>query len=361
MGSKGSQDVTTRSEPWTNRGRLVRLSQKAERQFEGDKNPWRPNVYQGDWVAPISDYTRQAQEAMTKVYRPDQIGRIYGGMRDNTNTFQRGAQQLARTGGGMGPTRQYLGRTMRDGGMSGSEDMYGRMMSQDSVYRDLDAMKASALEDAQAQMNSQFGGGLMGGGLMAQEYGRGMADAALQAEYDAYNTAMNRALQAGGQMDAAYNASRGRELQSAGMLGGQFDNMMSRQMAGLNMLPQYNDMMRTDYDWRSGNLDNQANAYLRAGSIDESYAQRLADAERAKFDAMDATGRTGMQNYANFLLGIGGAGSVGTQSGGGPSPIAQGLGGVATGLGTYGALAMNPVTAPYAALGGIATGLGSIF
>ena len=51
----------------------------------------------------------------------------------------------------------------------------------------------------------------------------------------------------------------------------------------------------------------------------------------------------------------------GGQQAGGQSTAGRIAGSALSGLGTYGALAMNPVTAPFAVAGGIVSGLGSLF
>ena len=51
----------------------------------------------------------------------------------------------------------------------------------------------------------------------------------------------------------------------------------------------------------------------------------------------------------------------GGQQAGGKSTVGRIAGSALGGLGTYGALAMNPVTAPFAVAGGIVSGIGSLF
>lgn len=81
----------------------------------------------------------------------------------------------------------------------------------------------------------------------------------------------------------------------------------------------------------------------------------------SQIDAMDEalanSEMQGFQTYLNNVAMLGGMGGQSSQTQPGVSTASKiGAGGL-TGLGTYGMLAANPVTAPFAAIGGIGSGL----
>lgn len=223
--------------------------------------------------------------------------------------------------GGFSDTTQQAHQMMLDRAAGGSPllDTAGGTLTSmmDPNYRtsQLEAVKNNALGAAIPAAVSQFAGSGMTNSTMAMDtVGRAATDAVAPYEYGAFESAQGRALQAAN-MAPAMEAAGYIPSQMVGAVGGQRDAM----------------------------------------------TQAMIDAEMAKYYETENQPLTGLQNYGNLLMGLGGMGGTSSATAPGPS-FGQQLGGAALGgLGTYGMLAANPVTAPFALLGGIGSGLLGLF
>lgn len=186
-------------------------------------------------------------------------------------------------------------------------------LNMDDSYRDFDGIRSSVADDVKANLASMFSGGGMGNSLAQVNAGQGMADALGRLEYDAYNAAQGRKMQA------------------------------------LGMAPTISNMSRAD-----------AGAMMTAGGLEDALAQRQIDADMAEYYEREGADARALQQYATIASGIGGLGSTGTQSAPGQSGISQLAGAGAQGLGTYGALAAAGMANPIAIGGGILAGLAGL-
>jgi hypothetical protein len=95
----------------------------------------------------------------------------------------------------------------------------------------------------------------------------------------------------------------------------------------------------------------------QVGASQDMRAQQGIDANMAQYYEGQNQQMNNLQGYLSNVMGIGGQGGGTTQTTPGVS-TGQQIGGAALGgLGAYGALAANPVTAPFAIAGGVGAGL----
>lgn len=215
---------------------------------------------------------------------------------------QQGMDQIMRTAAGGTP-----GVDAAIGSLTG-------MMGNDNIYRDLDGVRNNLLGSAIPAATAQFSGSGMTNSSAAYDgVGRAASEALAPFEYDAYNTAQNRALSAAGMMPG---------LQQAQYLPGQM-------MSGV-------------------------------GQMQDANKQAQLTSDMQKYYETQGQGNANFQGYLNAMMGLGGLG--GAQTGQQQQPGGGSVGGgILGGLGAYGALAMNPVTAPFAIGGGLLAGLGGMF
>lgn len=193
------------------------------------------------------------------------------------------------------------------------------MMGNDNMYRGMDAVRSNILGSAIPAAASMFSGSGMTNSSTAMEgVGRSAIEALAPFEYGAYENAM------------------GRQLQAAGMVPGmETAAYMPAQMA------------------------------LGMGQLQDQFNQNRADAAAGVFDQNAQRQAQNFNNYLAAVMGLGGMGSTGTQTGRVPG---TGLGaGIMGGLSTYGTLAglTNAAGAPLlssglAAGGGILAGLAGL-
>lgn len=186
------------------------------------------------------------------------------------------------------------------------------MMGNDNMYRGMDEVRSNILGSAIPAATAMFAGSGMTNSSTAQDgVGRAATEALAPFEYGAYENGMNRQLAAAGMMP---------EIEKAGYLpsqmmmgvGGQQDAMRQSQIAAA---------MQRHYEQQG----------QRAGNL------------------------TGFSDMMQRLGGMGG-----TQTGQQPGQGSIG-GGILGGLGSYGALMGNPLTAGFAIPGGILAGLAGMF
>lgn len=211
---------------------------------------------------------------------------------------------------------QDMIRSMAGGGAPLVDSARGtltNMMSGDYQSDLLDRVKQEALGSAIPAAVAQFSGaGMTNSGQAMDTVGRAATEAIAPIEYGAFQAGQNRALQA---------AQMAPSMTAAGYL--------PAQMMG------------------------------QVGAAEDRMAQAEIDARRQFYDEVVNRERNNYQGYLDSILALGGLGGSrsGTSTEPGPSMgqtvASAGLGG----LGTYGALAANPVTAPYALIGGIGSGL----
>jgi len=168
----------------------------------------------------------------------------------------------------------------------------------------LDAVKNNVLGSAIPAAVSMFSGSGMTNSSQAMDtVGRAATQAVAPYEYQAAQDSQNRAMQAAGMAPA---------MDQAGY--------MPAQMIGA------------------------------VGGAQDAMSQSLMDQEKMNY-----------QGYLNSIMGLGGMGGTGAQTSPGASTGQMVGSSLMGGLGTYGALMGNPVTAPFALMGGIGSGMMGLF
>ena len=217
---------------------------------------------------------------------------------------------------GFGDTSQ-MGQDMMIGAAQGpnatssAQGFLGRMMDGGYQSDQLEQVKQNALGSAVPAATAMFSGsGMLNSSQAMDTVGRAAAEAVAPYEYGAFENAQARGLSAAGMAP---------QIDAAGYLPGQ---MMSS-----------------------------------VGAAQDAMRQAEIDAEMAQFYEGANSEAKNLEGYARLALPISGQGGMSSSTQPGPSML-QTMGGSALGgLGTYGALAANPATAPYAMIGGLGAGL----
>lgn len=263
----------------------------------------------------------KGDQKVTQTSNPWKVARPFltDAMRQGEHLFQSGEFSPSYGGdrvAGFGPgtmqaqdmVRQQAGAGAPLVGQAGGT--LSRMMTGDMPA--LDAVKDRALATAIPAATAMFSGAGMTNSTAAMDH---VADAAVRAvapyEYGAHENAAARAMQAAGMAPG---------IDAAGYL-------PSRMMASV-------------------------------GAQEDALAQAMINAEREQF--MEQQPVANFQGYLNSLLPFAGMGGTTSQTQPGQSPASTFLSSGLGGLGTYGALMMNPATAPFAAIGGIGAGLAGL-
>lgn len=347
MGSGGSNTVTT--QPWTPaREPLETLIQDVSRT---PMDVFTPPTYDGPMVGNLSGNTQSAIDMLTNAVNQPWARDIAQRMGGNAMDFMRRVGNMSATGGGQGPASGFYGNQMRTGGGLGAgADVMRRMTDTGRTYRNFDQIRDRVADEAQGRAASMFGGGLMEGGLIAQEAGRGISDAIANVEYDAYSRAEDRALNAAGGLQSAYGNMMDRRFAGAGGRQAQFEGQQGRRMAGMGMMPSAIDTLGSGYQFGTGERERDARLTGSAGAIQDQWNNAFTQGELQRFIMNQNPEMRGLQNYAQMLMGLGGMGGSQTQPG--PSTGSRIAGGLSTGLGIYGALG-GPAGIGLGVLGGL--------
>ena len=267
MGGK-KQTVTQQSSPWKPaQPFLLDAMKKAQGLYKSGKFSAKP--YGGDWLAGFGDATQGAQQGILD---------------------------------------------MAAGGAPGTEAARNAMMEMLSggANPNLAAVKQNALGSAIPAAASMFSGsGLTNSSVAMDGVGRAAMDAVAPYEYQAYDSAQNRAMQAAG------------------------------------MLPQLDQAMYNPFLMQS-----------QVGAQQDQMAQAEIDAKMKKYYEGQGQAAANFQPYLNAIMGLGGMGSSGSTT----SPVqGTGLGpAVMGGLGMYGTLAGAGLSGGLSGLGGILAGLAGL-
>ena len=296
-GSKQSSEAT----PW--RGQqpylkdLFRQAQNIYRQGYGQQ------YYPGQLVAGFSPYTTQGLGQMGQFgtqMSPQQqaMGQYITG--DPRQVSGRGMDYV---GGGPFVPGGGFGESTLPGGASPTPYFSGNPHLDAMVNRTIGRAGEAIGEQVMPGIASTFGGaGRTGGGIqqqmyenVARDFGREAEGIAADLYGGAYETGMQRDLER-------------RRLEA---------DMLQRQAA---MAPQYQQMQQ-----------NQINALMKAGAITEDQAQRMIDAEKAKFDFYQQAPMQALSQYGNIVQGMPGGYGTTTQQGPERSRLAGAAGGAMAG------------------------------
>lgn len=230
-----------------------------------------------------------------------------GGFRTDPYTGPRVAQYSPMTMGGI----EALAASGNNPVTPAAQNALLSNLNMEDTYRDFDTIRGTVGDNVKAQLASTFAGGGINSGMAQDTYTRAMSEALAGVEYGAYNDAK------------------------------------ARQMQALGLSPTIAGMGRSD-----------AGAQLTAGGMLDDLAQRNINADMQQYYEGANADMDALERYSALASGFGGLGSTGSRT----DPTGKNIFSAgATGMGTYGALAANPVTAPFAIGGGILAGLGSIF
>ena len=208
-------------------------------------------------------------------------------------------------------TMRGLGALGNIGMVTGATDALQSNLDMDETYRDFDTIRGTVADNVKANLASTFAGGGINSGMAQDTYSGAMTEALADVEYDAYNAAK------------------------------------ARQMQAVGMAPAY----------QAADID-AAKAALAGGGIMDAYNQRVIDSDMSRHYEGENADWDALTKYAGLLQGIGGQGGTGVASSSQPRNIpGAGL----TGLGTYAALSAIPGIGPPLAIGaGALAGLGSL-
>lgn len=219
-------------------------------------------------------------------------------------------------------------------GMNAGAPNYSDMIS-GMETTGLDAARNRAISSAVPAAAAMFAGsGMADSSPAMREITTAAVDAAAPYDYNAHQAGMSRAIQGMGMDFSAREAGLARMMQGLGMDQNAYETSMGRGMTAAGLAPGID---------AAGFLPAQMVGQV--GAKQDAYNRENSPAQQ-------------FRSYLSNLLPIAGMGSTTTQPG--QSGLSSILGGVSGGLGTYGALMANPVTAPFAAIGGLASGLAGI-
>lgn len=275
------------------------MGQKDSQTVTQTNEPWGPIQGQLETAA---DWNKQGY--LSGMFNPSPLGGQFSdeALKSMQMTSQRASQGAPLIGAAQG----YLARMMQPGQTMGMfKDPYAQMQGFTKTISN------DVLDDVIPAAVSQFAGAGMPNSTLAMDtVGDAASTAVTNAVAPYYSAALDRTAS---MQDAAMN----RGMQAAGMVPG---------METAGYLPA--QMM--------GQVGSQIDA------MDEALARSQADA---------------FQRYLGNLTTLGGMGGTTSMTEPTASPLQRiGAGGL-TGLGSYGMLAANPATAPFALAGGIGAGL----
>lgn len=371
MGGGGSNTTTTKADPWKPaQPDLQGLLPMGREMFDSGRfstTPWA-----GPTVAGASDATRQANGMIMGMPRDLTAGGMasMSGLAQGQTPYARlmgSTPALASLGRGNEMLSQLQGGNRTLAAMGRGDPRLAGMTSGDQIYRDLDGVKKEALGSAIPAAVSQFAGnGMTDSSAAMDTVGRAATQAVAPIDYQAWQTAQDRSLAAVGQDNATRMAAIGQN--DATRMGAQSQEAQQRMQA----LGQDFQQQLGAYGLRQGGQlgaagllpELQRSGYLPAmmmgqvGAQNDQRSQARLDGQIQNYYDTQNQDLNNLLGYTNFVQGIAGQGSTQSQTApGGASGASRVLGAGLGGLGAYGALAMNPVTAPFALAGGIGAGL----
>jgi hypothetical protein len=320
--SGGSKVQTTRTEPWEQQKPYL------ERGFEYTKDLYRsgalnPAYYPGQTVAGFTPAQEAAQDATIRYAADPQTEAFMGAAQaglGGTLGYGAGAMDYGTAAARPMTTTEY--GTYTPFGQGQYEDLIAGKVNTDVFGPLADAYRQEAMGQLTGEVlpgirtaitQSQAGGGTRGDILQANAVAaaqQNISDNLAKAEFDAYNRAQDRRMQAAQMGLGAQQQAMGYGMQGAGATQGALSQYPSILGAPLAM----------------------TGAMGQVGAQQRAMDQQLLDADRAKYAYDAQRAQLGLQNYMAGISGEYGGTSTGTGPGG-PSPIATALAaaGMATG------------------------------
>lgn len=284
----GGGSETTTNEPWKGQEPYLQdLFNQAQQMFQSGQGQ---QFYPGQQVAGFSPQTEMGLDQMTR--QGMQGSGVEGGMRNFINAS-----------------------TMNPGGMAGvGSDMPGQNPWLDQMYNTVAQRSGEQFnEQVMPGINATFGGaGRTGGGIHQQVVGQAADDFSQNLQQQAANI-----------YGTDYTNSMNRDIQRRELMG-------DIGFRGATMAPAMQSMDQ-----------NNIQSMMQAGAITEDQAQRMIDAEKAKFDFQQQSPWQTLGQYGGIVQGM--PSGYGTMTA--PSQQGSRLSGMAGGamagssFGPYGALA----------------------
>ncbi len=374
MGGSNTSTTTTKAEPWkAARPSLEQLLGYGQDLY--NKGGFSPTPYGGPRAAEQSEATTGAYNSI--VGRGPQSPSIWrtqsqlGGMIDGNRTLNGMSQNNPML---VEMMRRNPGLAAMMNGNEGLESMaegdprLARMTSGKDIYQDLGQVKQNALGSAVPAAMSMFtGNGMTDSSAAMDTVGRAATEAVAPIDYNAWQTAQDRALAATGQDNATRLAAYGQNDQSklqafgqdaATRLGAIGQNDQTRlQAAGLNQQGQLGAAAMMPGMQAASYLPAQMMAGAGAGR--DAYNQQGIANLMQKWYEQQGQQAGNLQGYSGLVNQIAGQGGNTAEIKGGGGGFGQTMGtGMLSGLGTFGSLAGIPgIGMPMAIGGGILGGL----
>ncbi len=346
MGSGSSNTTTTKAEPWKSaRPSLEQILGYGQELY--NQGGFSPDPYQGQRVSPQSGGTTGAYNSIVgrgpqspSIWRTQaQLGQMIDGNPGYASMSQNNPMLMAMAGG-----------DPRLAGMARGDPRLAAMTSGEDIYRDLGQVKENALGSAIPAAMSMFtGNGMTDSSAAMDTVGRAATEAVAPIDYNAWQTAQDRALAATGQDSATRLQAMGQDSATRLQAQGQndqarlsaLDSQGRQQLGAAAMMP---GMQQASY--------LPAQMMAQAGAGRDAYNQQGIQALMQKWYESQGQDMNNLQGYNQLVNQIAGQGGTTINSGGGPSG-AQQIGGAALGgLGTYGALAGMGMGGPLGIAGG---------
>ena len=330
MGSGGGSTTVQKADPWEGQQPYLKDVFKQAKEFY-DSGVLSPDYYPGQTVAAQSPWTRQAL-AM-------QAHRALSG-----SASVQGAQQAMDgivSGQGLSENigLSVLGNLAQgdpNAGNAGLAALEAMSSAQnpwmDQLYQDASREVLSALDGSYSRAG-RYGSGA---------HAAAQADAATDLAATMYGSAYQQQMQAAAQAASAYNAGLGQQIGAAQAAGQLYGAGLNQQISAAAMAQSLANQGYTD-----------AAALSEAGALQESYAQRLLNAQIDRWNYDQQKALAALNAYSQLIQGdYGSVNTTSTEEGGGSK-----LGGFVSGAAT-GASAGASIGGPWGALiGGVGGGI----
>ena len=337
MGSSGGSNSTTtvqKADPWSGQQPyLLDIFSEAKKLY--DSGGLSADYYPGSTVAPQSGWTAQALQM--------QAERALGGsasVQAAQGTVDGIAAGQALAGNAGLGVLEGLASSDINAGNAGLAALESMSQAQNpylnSLYQDASREALSVL-DGSFSRAGRYGSGA---------HAAAQADAATDLAASMYGSAYQQQMQAAAQAASAYNAGLGQQIGAAQAAGQLYGAGVNQQISAAAMAQNLANQGYTD-----------AAALSEAGALQESYAQRLLNAEIDRWNYDQQKELSALNAYSQLIQGsYGSVNTTSTEEGGGSK-----LGGFVSGAAS-GAAAGASIGGPWGALiGGIGGGLLSFF
>ena len=292
-------------------------------------DPWKPT--QGPMknaVGTLQDMM-QAGDFTSDPYGGNRVAGFGGDTHASQNMIRQAAGGPQLTPQASGTLSSLMGGDSFLSGLTADGGFVDRMMSPNYQSGLFDQVKQNALGSAIPAATSMFSGSGMTNSSAAMDHvGRAATEAVAPLEYQAQQNALDRSMAAAGLGMGAVGQNAGMRMNAAGM---------APTMDRAAYIPGM--MMGT------------------VGAQNDALQQQYIDADMKRHYETQGMNAQNFQGYLDNLLRLSGQGGASSSTQPGTSGLENIAAGGLTGIGTYGALMANPMTAPFAIPLGIGAGI----